>query len=81
VLRVIAGFAFPFWWPYRTLAVDRKTLWPYVTSTIPPIRTTKSPASAGGGILERIIYTGAFMLPYGIQLVAGFLGSRSVPMA
>lgn len=78
-MRLIAGFAFSIlvghlvlWW------LIEKTLWPYVRRSHPPEpEHQKSRLSWLVGVLERAIYTGAFLLPgTGIQLVAGFLALK-----
>ncbi len=78
-MRLIAGFAFSIlvghlvlWW------LIEKTLWPYVRRSHPPEpEHQKSRLSWMVGVLERAIYTGAFLLPgTGIQLVAGFLALK-----
>ena len=79
VLRVIAGFAFSLLVGHFVLwSFIEKTLWPYVRKHHPPDPDhQKSRLSWMVGILERTIYTGAFMLPgTGIQLVAGFLALK-----
>jgi hypothetical protein len=79
VLRLIAGFAFSILVGHVVLwLLIEKTLWPYVTKQHPPDPDHhKSRLSWMVGILERTIYTGAFMLPVtGIQLVAGFLALK-----
>jgi hypothetical protein len=77
--QVIAGFAFSIgighivlWW------LIEKTLWPYVRKHHPPDPDHhKSRLSWLVGMLERTVYTGAFLLPgSGIQLVAGFLALK-----
>ena len=79
VLRVLAGFAFSvavghffLWW------LIEKTLWPYVKKNHPPDPNHhKSRLSWLVGIVERTIYTSAFLLPGGgIQLIAGFLALK-----
>jgi hypothetical protein len=79
VLRLIAGFSFSIvvghfllWW------LIERTLWPYVRRHHPPDPSHhKSRLSWLVGILERTIYTGAFLLPgTGIQLIAGFLALK-----
>jgi hypothetical protein len=79
VLRVIAGFAFSILVGHIVLwLLIEKTLWPFVRKHHPPDPDhQKSRLSWMVGILERTIYTGAFMLPgSGIQLVAGFLALK-----
>ena len=79
MLRVIAGFAFSVLVGHVVLwSLIEKTLWPYVRKHHPPDADQhKSRLSWLVGVLERTIYTGAFMLPgSGIQLVAGFLALK-----
>src|ERR1035437_6879639 len=63
VLRVIAGFAFSILVGHIVLwLLIEKTLWPYVRKHHPPDPDhQKSRLSWMVGILERTIYTGAFM--------------------
>jgi hypothetical protein len=78
-LRVIAGFAFSIVVGHFVLwSLIERTLWPYVRRHHPPDPDHhKSRLSWLVGILERTIYTGAFLLPgTGIQLVAGFLALK-----
>jgi hypothetical protein len=65
VLRVIAVFAFSLLVGHVVLwSFIEKTLWPYVRKHHPPDPDhQKSRLSWMVGILERTIYTGAFMLP------------------
>jgi hypothetical protein len=79
VMQLIAGFAFSIgvghlvlWW------LIEKTLWPYVRTHHPPDPDHhKSRLSWLVGVLERTVYTAAFLLPgSGIQLVAGFLALK-----
>ena len=79
VLRVIAGFVFSVLVGHFVLwSLIEKTLWPYVQKYHPPDPNhQKSRLSWMVGMLERAIYTGAFMLPgSGIQLAAGFLALK-----
>jgi hypothetical protein len=78
-LRLIAGFVFSIVVGHFVLwSLIEKTLWPYVRRHHPPDPDHyKSRLSWLVGILERTIYTGAFLLPgTGIQLVAGFLALK-----
>jgi hypothetical protein len=79
VLRLIVGFAFSIVVGHFVLwSLIEKTLWPYVRRHHPPDPNHhKSRLSWMVGVLERGIYTGAFLLPgTGIQLVAGFLALK-----
>lgn len=79
VLRLIAGFAFSIAVGHVVLwSLIEKTLWPNVRKHHPPDPYHhKSRLSWLVGIMERTIYTGAFLLPgTGIQLVAGFLALK-----
>ena len=79
VLRLIVGFAFSIVLGHFVLwSLIEKTLWPYVRRHHPPDPNHhKSRLSWMVGVLERGIYTGAFLLPgTGIQLVAGFLALK-----
>jgi hypothetical protein len=79
VSRVVSGFAFSVLLGHFVLwSLIEKTLWPNVRKHHPPDPDhNKSRLSWMVGVLERTIYTGAFMLPgSGIQLVAGFLALK-----
>jgi hypothetical protein len=78
-LRMVAGFAFSIVVGHFVLwSLIEKTLWPYVRKHHPPDPNHhKSRLSWMVGVLERGIYTGAFLLPgTGIQLIAGFLALK-----
>jgi hypothetical protein len=79
VWRLIAGFGFSIVVGHLALwSLIEKTLWPYVQKHHPPDPNHhKARLSWLVGVLERTIYTGAFILPgSGIQLVAGFLALK-----
>lgn len=79
VWRVIAGFGFSVVLGHLVLwSLIEKTLWPYVQKYHPPDpEHHKSRLSWLVGVLERSIYTGAFMLSGGgTHLVAGFLALK-----
>jgi hypothetical protein len=79
VWRLVAGFGFSILVGHIVLwSLIEKTLWPYVQKHHPPDADHhKSRLSWLVGVLERAIYTGAFLLPgSGIPLVAGFLALK-----
>lgn len=79
VWRLLAGYAFSVGVGHLVLwLLIEKTLWPYVSKYHPPDPNHhKSRLSWLVGVVERTVYTGAFLLPgSGITLVAGFLALK-----